>query len=123
MINLSSLKVKAGQTLERVQLWWQPEPLDRTVRRGNLSALAANEAKLPDFVQACPVTMKYLRLLGDLDWTNFPERPEGAWPGPKPHPRAPFVAAYLVKINEGHKYMTTLRTYLLEHPALVWAFG
>ena len=123
MINLSSLKVKTGQTLERVQFWWQPEPLEMPAVRGNISALAADESQLPDCVRNCAVTMKYLRLLGDLDWSNFPERPDGAWPGPKPHPRAPYLAAYLVKINEGHTYMTSLRTYLIEHPALVWALG
>ena len=35
MINLSSLKVKTGQTLERVQCWWQPEPAEVSALRGN----------------------------------------------------------------------------------------
>ena len=93
-------------------------------QRPDLSTLAQNEARLPQFVRSCPVAMKYLRLLGDLDWANFPERPTNrAWPGPQPHPRAPFVAAYLVKLNEGHTYMSDLRAYLVEHPALVWLLG
>lgn len=68
--------------------------------------------------------MKYLYLLGPLDWAHFPERPEDRpWPGPKPHPRAPFVAAYLVKLNEDKAFMSGLRDYLVEHPALVWLLG
>lgn len=135
MINLSPVRVKTDQTLKRVKTWWsQPEPpkavcpepvvaAKKQGQRDHLSALARDEANLPDFVRACPVTMKYLRLMGRLDWSHFPERSSGAWPGPIPHPRAPYLAAYLVKMNEGHKYMTTLRTYLLEHPALVWVLG
>jgi hypothetical protein len=93
--------------------------------RPNLSQLAhLDPSQLPPFVQECPVAMKYLRLLGDLDWEHFPERPtHRAWPGPHPHPRAPFVAAFLVKIQENKTSMADLRTYLAEHPALVWLLG
>jgi hypothetical protein len=79
---------------------------------------------LPEFVRNCPVALKYLRLFGDLDWTHFPERPTGrAWPGPTPAPRAPFAAAFLVKLEEGHRHLGQMRTYLVEHPALVWVLG
>lgn len=82
------------------------------------------EEALPDFVHNCPVAMKYLDLLGALDWPNFPERPGGrAWPGPTPAPRAPFVAAYLIKLEEGKRHFGQLRTFLVEHPALVWVLG
>jgi hypothetical protein len=95
-----------------------------TLERPNLSVLAKDESLQPDLVRQCGVAQKYLKLLGDLAWDNFPERATNrAWPGPKPHPRAPFVAAYLVKINEGQEYMSNLRTYLVEHPALVWVLG
>ena len=71
------------------------------------------------------VTRKYLDLLGPLDWAHFPERPANRpWPGPTPAPRAaPYVAAYLIKLNEGLRSLGKLRTYLLEHPALVWSLG
>jgi hypothetical protein len=68
--------------------------------------------------------MKYLTCLGALDWANFPERdPHRAWPGPVPHPRAAYVAAFLVKLQEKKVYMADLRAYLVEHPALVWLLG
>ena len=82
------------------------------------------ETALPDFVRHCPVAMKYLHLLGGLDWEHFPERPGGrAWPGHAPAPRAAFAAAFLVKVEEGHRHLGQLRRYLVEHPALVWVLG
>ena len=45
-----------------------------------------------------------------------------AWPG-SPAARAPYVAAYLVKLNEQQRYMSNLRSYLVDHPALVWVLG
>jgi hypothetical protein len=70
------------------------------------------------------VAQKYLKLLGPLDWSHFPERPTNRpWPGSAPHPRAPYVAAYLVKLHEDKRYMSQLRTFLIEQPALVWLLG
>jgi hypothetical protein len=86
--------------------------------------LAAPDAPVPAFVAACPVAQKYRGLLHSLDWAHFPERPtDRPWPGPEPAPRAPFVAAYLVKLHEQKRYMSDLRAYLIEHPALVWLLG
>lgn len=113
---------KWGTVLHR---WWR-SPSAVPLERPSLSQLAQNEAALPAFVRHCRVAMKYLRLLGDLKWDAyaFPERPtDRAWPGPKPAPRAPFVAAFLVKVDQEHKYMSHLREYLVEHPALVWVLG
>jgi hypothetical protein len=83
-----------------------------------------DEAELPPFVRDCRVAMRYLRLLGPLDWEHFPERdPHRPWPGPQPQPRAPYVAAFLVKLEEQKRYMSDLRQFLVEHPALVWVLG
>jgi hypothetical protein len=119
------INILAFQVNDLVRLWTgRHQPSTYGLERSNLAVLAQQESRLPQFVRRCPVAMKYLRLLGPLDWANFPERPANrAWPGPTPHPRAPFVAAYLVKLNEGHTYMSDLRTYLVEHPALVWLLG
>lgn len=76
---------------------------------------------LPDFVANCPVSMDYLDLLGDLPWKDFPH--ERGQRGPAPMNRAAFVAAFLIKIDQGHKYMSELRKYLCQHPALVWLIG
>jgi hypothetical protein len=82
------------------------------------------EAPLPAWVEADPVVQKYRALLGDLPWPAFPERPtDQPFPGPMPDPRGPFVAAFLVKLHEGKRYMSGLRAYLIEHPALVYWLG
>jgi hypothetical protein len=82
------------------------------------------ELPLPAWVRDDPVVQEYRALLGDLPWANFPERPcDRNWPGPKPDPRAPFVAAYLIKLHEGKRYMSDLRTFLIKHPALVYYLG
>ncbi|MCZ7571812.1 MAG: hypothetical protein M5U01_24940 [Ardenticatenaceae bacterium] len=71
---------------------------------------------------------KDLRVLGELPWDQFPTRPArrpagGPWPGTPPAPRGPYVAAFLVKLSEQKLSMGALRTYLVEHPALVWVLG
>jgi hypothetical protein len=67
--------------------------------------------------------MRYLHLLGAMDWERFPERDlKDDW-GKAPVPYASFAAAYLIKLDQGLSYMSQLRTYLAEHPALVWILG
>ena len=99
-------------------------PFFQQSKRPTLAQLAQAEADLPAFVRYCPVAMKYLHLLGPLDWNNFPERdPNYPWPGPAPHPRAAYVASFIIKLHEDKPYMSDLRGYLVEHPALVWVLG
>ena len=42
-------------------------------------------------------------------------------PGHAPLPDAPFVAAFLVRLHQHHRFMS--HRYLVEHPALVWVLG
>lgn len=121
----------AGNRLARAIAWLhRPPPTSPLLppvpcrARPNLQRLAQAGAVLPAFVAADAVARKYLDLLGPLDWDHFPERPGNRpWPGPEPVPRAPYVAAELVKLNEGLRSMGHLRRYLVEHPALVWLLG
>ena len=81
-------------------------------------------APLPAWVADDPVVQKYRALIGDLPWNQFPERPaDRPWPDPQPHPRVSFAAAYVVTLQEDKRYMSDLRTYLIEHPALVYWLG
>lgn len=83
-------------------------PLTIPLLRPSIAQLALPGAQLPTFVAECPVARRYLELLGPLDWDRFPERPTNRpWPGPDPAPRAPYVAAYLIKLNEGLKSMAS----------------
>ncbi len=68
--------------------------------------------------------MKYLHLLGPLNWDHFPERdPNYPWPDPTPHPHAAYGASFIIKLHEDKTYISDLRGYLVEHPALVWLLG
>jgi hypothetical protein len=93
--------------------------------RPSLSQLAQlEEAALPHQVREAAAALKYIRLLGALDWEHFPERHGGqVRRGPKPAADAPVVAAFLVKLDKGLKSMKDLRDYLIEQPALTWVLG
>lgn len=97
----------------------QPAPLT-----DNLCPLTHPSLPLPDWVASDPLVIKYRSLLGDLPWDQFPERAsDRPWPGPDPDPRAPFVAAFLIKLHEGKRSMPELVEFLIDHPALVWWLG
>jgi len=92
-------------------------------KRPNLHQLAQKPGLLPPFVQESPVAMRYLHLLSPLDWGRFPERDlETDW-GALTVPFASFTASCLVKLDQQLVYMSHLRQYLVEHPALVWVLG
>src|SRR5262249_30235912 len=79
---------------------------------------------LPSWVASDPLVAKYRALIGPLPWADFPKRrTDHPWPGPCRELRAPFVAAYLIKLHEGKRYMSELRDFLCDHPALVYFLG
>jgi hypothetical protein len=92
-------------------------------QRPCIRELAQNLDQLPAFVRDSPVAMRYLQLLGPLAWHRFPERDlQRNW-GQPAVPYAAFTAACLVKLNQHLPYMSNLRDYLVEHPALTWVLG
>lgn len=106
--------------------WWRRLKLGRQpAQRPSLAGLAQlEESRLPQFVRESAVALKYLRLLGPLDWDHFPDRPDQRFSlDCPPLPYAPLVAAYLVKIDQHLPYLADLREYLIQHPALVWVLG
>jgi hypothetical protein len=92
-------------------------------QRPNWQQLVDNPAVLPRFVRESPVAMRYLRLLSPIAWDRFPERDLLQHRGVPPVPFAPFAAACLVKLDQGLTYMSKLRDYLVDHPALTWLLG
>lgn len=79
---------------------------------------------LPRRVRDSAVAMNYLHLLGPLAWHRFPQRANNRpWPGPVPHSPVPYVAAFLVRLDQGHSSMAQLRRYLVDHPSLTWVLG
>jgi hypothetical protein len=86
-------------------------------------SLLKNPHKPPNFVRNSPVAQRYLDFLGILSWDKFPERELHDPRGKPPIPYLPFVAACLVKLDQGFTYMSQLRRYLVEHPALLFLLG
>ena len=70
------------------------------------------------------VVRRYRSFFALLDWSVVSEREETRrWPGCPPHPRAAYIKALLVKLCEQKAYVTDLRRFLVEHPALVVEVG
>jgi hypothetical protein len=80
-------------------------------------------SSLPAFVADAPVAQRLLNLLGPLRWSTLPERDLMRNWGQPTVPYVAFVAAYLIKLNEGQGSMGDLRNYLVENPALLWLCG
>lgn len=118
LLDLSAPFKRLRAALRRQPLTPPPSLLDAP------APLAHPDAPLPAWVAHDPVVQQYRTLLADLPWADFPERAhDRPWPGPQPDPRAPFVAAYLVKLHEGKRFMSDLRAFLMAHPALVYYLG
>jgi hypothetical protein len=94
----------------------KPERLD-------LHAASLQQLSLPSFVQKSPTARRYLDLLGPIDWGHLPERNLRRNWGQTTIPNAAFIAAYLVKLNEGQNSIGDLRVFLSEDPALTWLLG
>ncbi len=62
-------------------------------------------------------------LLAPLNWPRFPERDLTTNWGIPTVPYIPFVASFLIKLDQQLIYMSNLRDYLVDHPALTWALG
>lgn len=108
----------------QLPLWpaerWPPK---KPVKSRDLHVFWHAPERLPAFVRDCPTSMRYLDLLGPLPWTELPERDlEVAWRFAT-IPFATLAATALLRLNEGWHSMGHVRTYLIEHPALIWLFG
>jgi hypothetical protein len=79
--------------------------------------------QLPTFVQQSGLTVRYIQLLGLLDWEHFPERDLQCRWTRDPVPYAPFVAACLVKLDQHLPHLSQLRQFLVDQPPLLWALG
>ncbi len=73
---------------------------------------------------ADPVVQRVRALFAQIDWSALPERDAARpWPGTTPHPRSAYVKALLIKLNEGLRFITTLRRFLVEHPLVTLEIG
>lgn len=95
------------------------------IQRPSLSELAhLPKTSLPPRIQESAVALKYIQLLGAMDWDHFPAHPDQRiWFDFPTLQFWSFTAACLVKLDQHQGYMSNLRQYLLENPALMWVFG
>ncbi|HYU77319.1 MAG TPA: hypothetical protein VEL31_32015 [Ktedonobacteraceae bacterium] len=71
-----------------------------------------------------PLVKRYRAFFAFLDWTAIPiHLHRDHQSGPHPHPETAYIKAFLIKILEEKRYMTHLRTFLVEHPLLVLELG
>jgi hypothetical protein len=91
--------------------------------RPDLHTLWAPTSRLPASCSDSPAVRRYLELLGPLHWEQLPERNlQRNW-GQTTGPYAAFAAACLVKLQENRPSMGDLRTFLVDHPPLIWLLG
>ena len=91
--------------------------------RPDLHTLWTRTSSLPALITQSAPTIRYLELLGPLNWAQFPERDlQRNW-GQTTVPYAAFAAACLIKLEESRHSMGDLRTFLVDHPLLIWLLG
>ena len=78
---------------------------------------------LPRFVRRSALAVHTYRLLSPIDWSELPERNLSRNYGQPAVPYAAFVAACLVKVDQRLVYLSDLRCFLVQHPALCWLIG
>ncbi len=107
----------------RVRQRSQPHNQNTIYPPGLPHVLYTLERQLPRFVRRSPAAMKYHQLLAPLAWEQVPWRQSGPRPGPQPASPLPYLAAFLVKLDQQLPTMGHLRRYLVEQPALTWLLG
>lgn len=88
-----------------------------------LSEWFQSRSALPRLALQSPVALKYLDLLGPLAWDQLPARCAPPHTDQAAISYAAFAAACLIKIDQQLVSMSALRTYLVEHPELLWLVG
>ena len=93
------------------------------LNRPDLHTLWGHPNRSPASITDSPLVRRYLELLGPLHWDQLPERNlQRNW-GQTAIPYAAFAAACLVKLEETRPSMGDLRTFLVDHPPLIWLLG
>lgn len=106
-----------------VKALWNRIQVSNGSRRGSLHDYWLHQERLPEFVLTSQPAMRFLNLLGPLVWSQIPERNLTRNWGQPTIPNASFLAACLLKLEEGRDSMGDLLLYLEEHPALIWLLG
>ena len=77
----------------------------------------------PRYVRRCPVTQPIIRQFQLLDWEHLPLSLASRKQGDRVIPLAAYIGAFLLKSQQRLPTMGALRSFLRDHPALIWALG
>jgi len=72
-----------------------------------------------------PLVLEYRAFFSSLDWSVVEQWEAGrsVYCGTHGHPESAYLKAFLLRIRQGLKYTTQLRSFLLHHPLLIISFG
>ena len=98
-------------------------PPTKAENKPNLHTFWQHPDRLPACAQDSPTVLRHLKLIGPLDWTNFPDRDlEQHWCQPQ-IPFAALAAAELIRLEQGLRSMGDLHLFLCEHPGFIPLLG
>ena len=108
----------------QLPLWsFALDPQNQREKQSDLHTAWQQREHLPAFMRECATLRRCLELLAPLDWAQLPERqPQPHWPHP-PTPYHAFLAAMLIKLNEGLHSFGNLHQFLREHDAFIALLG
>ena len=89
----------------------------------HLPRLVLADRLQPRYVRRCPLTQRVIAQLRLLDWATLPATLANRKQGERLVPLAAYIGAYLVRLDEQLPTFGSLRRFLAEHPALMWALG
>jgi hypothetical protein len=88
------------------------------------NSLLFDQSTIACLLEHDALVQRYRQFFALLDWSALDERDaQRCAPGPRPHPEAAYLKAFLIRICEEKRYMTQLRAFLVEHPLLVLELG
>lgn len=115
--------MRSNSIVTPVKALWNRFLVSNEPQNGNLHTFWLHPDSLPDFVRSSQPAMRFLDLLGPLFWSQLPERNLIRNWGQTTIPNTAFLAACLIKLEDGRDSMGDLLLYLEEHPALIWLLG
>lgn len=103
--------------------FWTPFHRRRPRLPAHLPRLVLADRFQPRYVRHCRMTQTIIARLRLLDWEQLPCSFADRKQGERLVPLAAYIGAYLVRLDQQLPTVGAIRTFLRNHPALVWALG
>lgn len=89
----------------------------------NLPRLLLADCFQPRYVQRCRLTQRTIAQFRLLDWSLLPTTLADRKQGQRVVPLCAYIGAYLVRLEQQLSSFGHLRSFLVDHPGLLWALG